>query len=187
MTLGDLFAYIFFTGLMAAPIIQIASIGTQITEAFAGLDRIHEILSTPREDAEDAMHDTVLGILENGAGVIENPRAYMARGTANRLVSRYRHDRVLDMIPLHDLPESEHPATQGPEAGARFQELADALTAALETLPPKCRTIYILHRLEGRTHTEIAHDLGLSRSMIEKYMTRALLHIDAQLSHYAPY
>ena len=53
MTLGDLFAYIFFTGLMAAPIVQIASIGTQITEAFAGLDRIHEILDTPREDAED--------------------------------------------------------------------------------------------------------------------------------------
>jgi subfamily B ATP-binding cassette protein MsbA len=54
MTLGDLFAYIFFTGLMAAPIVQIASIGTQMTEAFAGLDRIHEILGTPREDAEDA-------------------------------------------------------------------------------------------------------------------------------------
>jgi len=59
MTLGDLFAYIFFTGLMAAPIIQIASIGTQMTEAFAGLDRIHEILSTPREDAEDASRTVV--------------------------------------------------------------------------------------------------------------------------------
>jgi ABC-type bacteriocin/lantibiotic exporter with double-glycine peptidase domain len=54
MTVGDLFRYIFFTGVMAMPIIQIASIGTQITEAFAGLDRIHEILSTPREDADDA-------------------------------------------------------------------------------------------------------------------------------------
>ncbi len=53
MTLGDLFAYIFFTGLLAMPVIQIASIGTQITEAFAGLDRIHEILDTAREDAED--------------------------------------------------------------------------------------------------------------------------------------
>jgi len=54
MTSGDLLAYIIFTGMMALPIIQIASIGTQITEAFAGLDRIHEILSTPREDADDA-------------------------------------------------------------------------------------------------------------------------------------
>jgi subfamily B ATP-binding cassette protein MsbA len=53
MTLGDLFAYIFFTGLLAMPVIQIASIGTQITEAFAGLDRIHEILDTAREDADD--------------------------------------------------------------------------------------------------------------------------------------
>ena len=53
MSLGDLFTYITFTALMAMPIVQIASIGTQITEAFAGLDRIHEILSTPREDAED--------------------------------------------------------------------------------------------------------------------------------------
>ena len=46
--------YIFFTGLVAAPVIQIASIGTQITEAFAGLDRIREIMQTPTEDAEDA-------------------------------------------------------------------------------------------------------------------------------------
>jgi ABC-type multidrug transport system fused ATPase/permease subunit len=54
MTLGEMFSYIFFTGLLAMPIVQIASIGTQISEAFAGLDRIHEILDTPREDAQDA-------------------------------------------------------------------------------------------------------------------------------------
>ncbi len=54
MTLGDLVMYIFFTGLMAAPLVQIASIGTQVTEAFAGLDRIREILGSPTEDEEDA-------------------------------------------------------------------------------------------------------------------------------------
>jgi subfamily B ATP-binding cassette protein MsbA len=54
MTLGELISYVLFTGLMAMPIVQIASIGTQITEAFAGLDRIHEILNTAREDADDA-------------------------------------------------------------------------------------------------------------------------------------
>ena len=43
MTLGDLFMYAVFVGLLAAPLIQIASIGTQISEAFAGLDRIREI------------------------------------------------------------------------------------------------------------------------------------------------
>jgi subfamily B ATP-binding cassette protein MsbA len=54
MTLGDFIMYIFFTGLMAAPVVQIASIGTQITEAFAGLDRIREVRQTLTENAEDA-------------------------------------------------------------------------------------------------------------------------------------
>ncbi len=53
MTVGELVMYLLFTGLMAMPIVQIASIGTQLTEAFAGLDRIQEILSTAREDADD--------------------------------------------------------------------------------------------------------------------------------------
>jgi len=53
MTLGDLIMYIFFVGLMVAPLVQIASVGTQLSEAFAGLDRIREIRNTPTEDAED--------------------------------------------------------------------------------------------------------------------------------------
>jgi subfamily B ATP-binding cassette protein MsbA len=53
MTVGDFITYILFTGLMAAPVVQIASIGTQISEAFAGLDRIRELLQTPTEDQED--------------------------------------------------------------------------------------------------------------------------------------
>lgn len=53
MTLGELVTYIFFTGLMALPLIEIASIGTQITEALAGLDRIREIRNVAREDEED--------------------------------------------------------------------------------------------------------------------------------------
>ena len=59
MTLGDLFMYIFFTGLMAMPIIEFTSVGTQITEAFAGLDRIREVLGSKTEDEEDANRETL--------------------------------------------------------------------------------------------------------------------------------
>src|ERR1051325_10052315 len=55
MTIGDLFMYTLFTGLMAMPLIQFAAIGTQITEAFAGLDRIHEVMEMTTEDEEDAV------------------------------------------------------------------------------------------------------------------------------------
>ena len=54
MTVGSLFSYVFFVGLLAAPVVGIASIGTQISEALAGLDRIREILGTPTELEEDA-------------------------------------------------------------------------------------------------------------------------------------
>src|SRR5213594_68756 len=54
MTIGDLFMYVLFTGLMAMPLIQFAAIGTQITEAFAGLDRIREVMDMATEDEEDA-------------------------------------------------------------------------------------------------------------------------------------
>src|SRR5213592_2312753 len=54
MTLGQFVQYVFFVGLVALPLINIASIGTQITEAFAGLDRIHELRRMTTEDAEDA-------------------------------------------------------------------------------------------------------------------------------------
>ncbi len=53
-TTGALVQYILFTGMVIAPVIQISSIGTQITEAFAGLDRIREIRQMATEDEEDA-------------------------------------------------------------------------------------------------------------------------------------
>lgn len=53
MTLGDFMTYIFFTGLVVSPIVQVASIGTQLSEAFAGLDRIRELLGERTEDEDD--------------------------------------------------------------------------------------------------------------------------------------
>ncbi len=54
MTLGDFLMYISFTFLLAMPVIELTSIGTQITEALAGLDRIREIMSMTTEDDADA-------------------------------------------------------------------------------------------------------------------------------------
>jgi subfamily B ATP-binding cassette protein MsbA len=53
MTLGDLLMYISFTFLLAMPVIELTSIGTQLTEALAGLDRIREIMHMGTEDDED--------------------------------------------------------------------------------------------------------------------------------------
>ena len=54
MTIGDFVMYLTFTALITVPVVQLANIGTQLTEAFAGLDRIREIRQMATEDQEDA-------------------------------------------------------------------------------------------------------------------------------------
>ena len=59
MTIGEMFMYVAFTGMMAMPVIEISAIGTQITEALAGLDRIREILNMKTEDDEDSQREAL--------------------------------------------------------------------------------------------------------------------------------
>jgi ABC-type multidrug transport system fused ATPase/permease subunit len=66
MTIGDFFAFTLYLGFMVAPVFQLVSIGTQITEAFAGLDRMHEVLEEQPEDVD--------------------PERTVSMGTANGLV-----------------------------------------------------------------------------------------------------
>jgi ABC-type multidrug transport system fused ATPase/permease subunit len=62
MTIGDFFAFTLYLGFMVAPVFQLVSIGTQITEAFAGLDRMHEVLEELPEDV-DPQRTVALGTL----------------------------------------------------------------------------------------------------------------------------
>src|SRR5207244_7461189 len=52
MSIGDFFAFTLYLGFMVAPVFQMVSIGTQITEAFAGLDRMHEVFEEQPEDID---------------------------------------------------------------------------------------------------------------------------------------
>jgi ABC-type multidrug transport system fused ATPase/permease subunit len=98
MTLGDLIMYMLFIGLVAAPLVSIASIGTQITEAFAGLDRIRELLDMRTESDEDAAK-TPLGPVQGdirfedvwfeynpGTPVLRGVSFHAAPGTTTALV-----------------------------------------------------------------------------------------------------
>jgi subfamily B ATP-binding cassette protein MsbA len=60
LTMGGLFTYTILLGFLVAPIFQIVSVGTQLTEALAGLDRTREILSERPED-EDPRRTVALG------------------------------------------------------------------------------------------------------------------------------
>ncbi|MCP4659687.1 MAG: ABC transporter ATP-binding protein [bacterium] len=70
MTLGDFMMYAFFTGMVVTPMVQISAIGTQITEAFAGLDRIRELRKLATEEDEDVGRDRLPAM--RGEVIFEN-------------------------------------------------------------------------------------------------------------------
>ena len=97
-TTGALVQYILFTGLVIAPVVQMSSIGTQITEAFAGLDRIQEIRSMVTEAEEDKSRQPLTNVsgeirldhvsfeYEPGVPVLRDVSLLAAAGTTTALV-----------------------------------------------------------------------------------------------------
>jgi subfamily B ATP-binding cassette protein MsbA len=67
MTFGDFLAFTLYLGFMIAPIVQMSNIGSQLTEAFAGLDRTEEIMNTPLE-ADDRTR--TLALKEFGGDIV---------------------------------------------------------------------------------------------------------------------
>lgn len=98
MTLGSLITFVIFIAMVTAPLVQVASIGTQITEAFAGLDRIRELRDMATEDQEDASKRDVPSVVgrvefddvsfeyEAGVPVLQHVSFVAPAGTTTALV-----------------------------------------------------------------------------------------------------
>lgn len=98
MTLGSLITFVIFIAMVTAPLVQVASIGTQITEAFAGLDRIRELRDMATEDQEDASKQDVPAVVgrvqfddvsfeyEEGVPVLQHVSFVAPAGTTTALV-----------------------------------------------------------------------------------------------------
>jgi subfamily B ATP-binding cassette protein MsbA len=98
LTLGGFFTYTIFLGFLIAPAIQVVSIGTQLTEALAGLERTREILRERSEDddprrtvalgpvAGDVEFDGVSFAYEEGKEVLHDVSFRAAPGTLTALV-----------------------------------------------------------------------------------------------------
>jgi subfamily B ATP-binding cassette protein MsbA len=59
LTVGGLFTYTVLLGFLVAPVFQIVGIGTQLTEALAGMERTRELLDVPAEDADERRQETL--------------------------------------------------------------------------------------------------------------------------------
>lgn len=119
----------------------------------------------------------VLSVQSSGQAVLD-VRALLYRTARNLVVDRHRRAEVRRHDDLDALPEELHPSApahfQPEEALAARQEI-HAYLAAIEALPPRCREAFVLHVFEEMSHAQVASHMGISVSMVEKHMVRAMV------------
>lgn len=128
------------------------------------------------DDAEDVLHDVWQRIANASEGPIAEPLSYLFRATENAMRDRHRaaHARASRET---NWAESGH-APEPPPGGERVliaRERLAQVNAALAALPPAPRveTIFRRFRLDGLGQAEIARDLGVSLSTVEKDLQKA--------------
>ena len=147
MTLGDFIMYIFFVGMLAAPLIQMSSISTQLSEALAGLDRIREIKAMATEDDEDAAREP-LGALDGqvefdrvsfeydaGVPVLKNVSLVAPAGTTTALVgsSGSGKSTLISLIMAFNHPLAGRVLVDGRDlAGVRLRDYRAQLGVVLQ-------------------------------------------------------
>jgi len=126
--------------------------------------------------AADLAHDTFVRlIIKPRQDSIRQPRAYLTTIAHGLLVDHFRRKELeqayLEIIV--NLPASDVPS---PEDRFLLLETLLQIDILLDGLPIKARSAFLMSRLDGLIHSEIAKLLGISLSSVEKYIAMALRH-----------
>ncbi len=130
-----------------------------------------------REAAEDVAHDTYLRVLERAGGEqIAHPRAFLYRIALNLVVDRHRRHQVRMAAPLEAVDVQEADVTQQLQHDLQRDQRLALMQKALDELSKPCRDSFLLRKLDGLSHQQIADHLGISRSLVEKHIVNAMKH-----------
>jgi len=131
-----------------------------------------------RDSGEEIAQDAYMRFAGRGAqaAAITYPKAYLFTAARNAAIDFTARQRIewsyrVDVEDLTELASCDDLVAKVEQR----QRLA-RLAVALNELPPKCRLTFVMNKIEGRGHQDIASTLGISVSMVEKHMMRALKH-----------
>jgi RNA polymerase sigma factor (sigma-70 family) len=136
------------------------------------------------EDAREIVQETYCRMQQvAGLESLEYPRAYLFRTALNLAEDGRRQQRRSPVPPTGANPAELDVPSEEPTAYRvlKGQQEVAIIRQALTELQPKCRRAFVMHRFEGATYQQIAGELGLSVSMIEKYISQALAHLKTRL------
>ncbi len=113
-------------------------------------------------------------------GAVSYLRAFLFKTAANIAIDRRRRHQNFDKVSERQL-FTELAETRTPERQLSGEQTLHRLGVLIESMPPKCRQAFVLNQIHGLDAATIASQLGITDSMVRKYVVRALLHCRAHM------
>jgi RNA polymerase sigma factor (sigma-70 family) len=127
------------------------------------------------DDVQDIAQESVARLLRYRDR--EPPEAWAAllyRIAINVTRDRARRDSHAPIPDSSRVEADAIAADDSPEQHASDQQALARVRAAILRLPPRCRAVYLMHRVDGLSYPEIARRCGISTKAVEKHMSHAL-------------
>jgi len=154
-----------------------SSVSTAFLENYDFLKRFLARFFSDSHDIEDVAQETFLrAFVAEQQKEIEQPKAYLFRIAKNVALTKLtrKSEKITDYIEecgASVVIEGEASADSEVEAEESLGLYCDAVAA----LPEKCRQVFLLRKVYGLSHKEIAQRMSLSVSSVEKYLLRGIL------------
>jgi RNA polymerase sigma factor (sigma-70 family) len=145
---------------------------------------LSRIVDCPDIAAELVQECFIIFSREAGRQVIEHPRGFLFHTAKNLAYDYIKHRKVIEkhlnttdptMTLCEELPSTEHLAI--------VNEKLSIFSSIINELPDRAKEAFILNRVYGMTYSEIAIQMNISESAVEKLLSRALLHTRKQFKN----
>jgi RNA polymerase sigma factor (sigma-70 family) len=137
------------------------------------------------EDANDLAQEAFLRMVKfERSATLTNARAFLFRTASNLAIDQLRrrkvHDRYVhaETAPTYADDDKCEPS---PERTVCAKQELELISAAIASLRPRARRAFLLHRNHDLSYAQIASEMAVSASMVEKYITEALKMLRAQI------
>ncbi len=129
-----------------------------------------------RNDLDDLCQEVYVRTYEAALNGVPNPaRPFVFTIARNLVVDRVRREHVVPIEAIADLDELGIAVdAPSPERSAIARDELRLLQAAIDRLPPRCREVFVLGRIEGLTGRQIAARLGIAETTVSDHLTAGL-------------
>lgn len=128
--------------------------------------------------AEDVAHNAFLRLFShtNLEGIRE-PKAFLTTTASRLMIDEARRKHVeLRYLETYAYFHGDEAVAPSAEELVVITETLTAIVHMLEGLPEKCQRAFLMNRLEGMKHAQIAETLGVSKSMVKQYIAKTMVH-----------